>query len=142
MDVVAWLIFAILAPVSLLHFLWGCGMTWPGRDAQELSTIVVGVEGAEKMPGFFLTLIVSFVAFVLARATGLPPRHTSDIDLAWHVVLRSRFFDAGFRWLYSSTEQHRSALYPLKPRLLFTALYLVGPWFSDFGSCADFSINI
>lgn len=59
MTLVSILIFVVLGATSIIHILWGFGMTWPAQDGQGLSDMVVGTKGAAVMPGLLLTLVVA-----------------------------------------------------------------------------------
>ena len=50
MTVIAWLLFAILLLIALLHAYWGAGGTWPGRDAASCARTVTGFRGRHEMP--------------------------------------------------------------------------------------------
>lgn len=41
----------ILALIATIHILWGIGLWFPIRDENELVRAVIGVKGAERMPG-------------------------------------------------------------------------------------------
>ncbi len=70
MTLVSILIFVVLGATAILHILWGFGMTWPARDGQGLSDMVVGTKGATIMPGLLLTLAVA-VGIAAAGAIAL-----------------------------------------------------------------------
>lgn len=59
MDIVAGLIFAVLAITALIHAAWAFGVTWPAKDKQALVDAVLGAEGAKNMPSPALTLAVA-----------------------------------------------------------------------------------
>lgn len=59
---IAALIFIPLLAVSMAHFIWAIGKTWPIRDEKLLARTVVGAKGIERMPNRFLSLGVSLAA--------------------------------------------------------------------------------
>ena len=74
---IAALMFVALLAVSLAHFLWALGLTWPIRNEELLAKAVVGRPGVTKMParlGSFgvaiATLIAGIIALALADRTG------------------------------------------------------------------------
>lgn len=65
------LMFIALASVSLAHFLWAFGRTWPIRNEKLLAQTVVGFKNIEKMPprlASFAVAIGAFAAGVFALA--------------------------------------------------------------------------
>jgi fatty acid desaturase len=44
------ILFLCLITVSLAHFVWGFGGTWPIRDHKLLAATVIGREGVDKVP--------------------------------------------------------------------------------------------
>ena len=65
------LMFIALFAVSIAHFLWALGRTWPIRDEKLLARTVVGFRDAERMPPrlFLLAMAVgALAAGVLALA--------------------------------------------------------------------------
>jgi hypothetical protein len=68
---IASLMFIALFAVSLAHFLWSLGRTWPIRNEKLLAQTVVGFRDIERMPPRPASLAVSiatFAAGVLALA--------------------------------------------------------------------------
>lgn len=70
------LMFIVLLAVSLAHFLWSIGKTWPIRDEKLLAQTVVGFKDIERMPPrpatfavCVLTLAAGIVALALADDT-------------------------------------------------------------------------
>ena len=47
---IASFMFIALFAVSIAHFLWAAGRTWPIRNEKLLAQTVVGAAGIEKMP--------------------------------------------------------------------------------------------
>lgn len=67
------LIFIALFAVSIAHFAWALGFTWPIRNEKLLAQTVVGFKGIETMPPRLLSLVVAIAAlgaavFALALA--------------------------------------------------------------------------
>jgi hypothetical protein len=67
------LIFIALFAVSIAHFAWALGFTWPIRNEKLLAQTVVGFKGIETMPPRLLSLLVALAAlgaavFALALA--------------------------------------------------------------------------
>jgi hypothetical protein len=58
MLIAAFVCIALLA-ISVAHFVWAVGLSWPLRDRKLLAQTVVGFTGVEKMPHPLLTLIVA-----------------------------------------------------------------------------------
>lgn len=71
---IASLIFIPLLAVSLAHFLWSLGKTWPIRDERLLAKTVVGRPGIEKMP----PRILSFMVAVAVLAAGIVALSLAD----------------------------------------------------------------
>lgn len=68
---IASLMFIALFAVSLAHFLWSLGRTWPIRNEKLLAQTVVGFRDIERMPPRLASLavaIATFAAGVLALA--------------------------------------------------------------------------
>lgn len=57
--VIAALMFVALLAVSMAHFLWSIGSTWPIRDEQLLARTVVGTANVQKMPSRFASLLLA-----------------------------------------------------------------------------------
>ncbi|MEO0322452.1 MAG: DUF3995 domain-containing protein [Myxococcota bacterium] len=60
---------AVLVALAVLHLYWARGGRWPGTDEASLARTVVGVPGADRMPG---PLACVAVALALAVAATLP----------------------------------------------------------------------
>ena len=58
-----------LLAVALVHLLWALGVWWPLRDERALVRAVVGVTGAERMPG---PIPCAMVAVACALAASVP----------------------------------------------------------------------
>lgn len=56
---VAALIFVALLSVSMAHFLWAIGRTWPIREEKLLAQTVVGTANIERMPPRLASLAVA-----------------------------------------------------------------------------------
>lgn len=70
---IASMMFIALFAVSLAHFLWSIGRTWPIRDEKLLAQTVVGFKDIERMPPRLASLAVSIATlaagiFALALA--------------------------------------------------------------------------
>jgi hypothetical protein len=68
---IASFMFIVLLAVSVAHFLWSIGRTWPIRTEALLAQTVVGFEGIERMPprlASFAIAIATLIAGVLALA--------------------------------------------------------------------------
>lgn len=70
------LMFIVLLAVSMAHFLWSIGRTWPIRDEKLLAQTVVGFKDIERMPPrpasfavCVLTLVAGIAALSLADHT-------------------------------------------------------------------------
>lgn len=75
-TVLAGLLIAVMAALSLLHGYWGLGGAWPGTDAASLARMVVGVRSG-RMPGLVPSLVVAasllaVAAFIAWRAGWFP----------------------------------------------------------------------
>lgn len=66
MLIAAFMFIALLA-VSVAHFLWSIGRTWPIREEKLLAQTVVGLRDIERMP----PKLVSFAVAVTTLAAGL-----------------------------------------------------------------------
>lgn len=53
------LVFIPLLAISMVHFMWAFGSTWPVSDPQTLARTVVGTKGVKRMPSRFLTALVA-----------------------------------------------------------------------------------
>jgi hypothetical protein len=71
------LTFVPLLMVSLAHFVWAFGSTWPIRDEALLAQTVVGAPGITKMPNRFVTLLVSLLVFAAGIVALSMADHTS-----------------------------------------------------------------
>lgn len=68
---IAALVCIALLTISIAHFVWGVGLSWPLRDRKLLARTVVGFTGVEKMPHPIITLAIaagSFYAAAIALA--------------------------------------------------------------------------
>ena len=67
MLIAAFMFIALLA-LSVAHFLWSIGRTWPIRNEQLLAETVVGTAGVTRMPSRWLSLLkaVFFIAAGIA----------------------------------------------------------------------------
>src|SRR5690606_34492992 len=68
MLIAAFVCIALLA-ISVAHFIWAVGLSWPLRDRKLLAKTVVGFTGVEKMPHPLLTLVVACGTFYAAAIT-------------------------------------------------------------------------
>jgi hypothetical protein len=62
MLIAAFVCIALLT-ISIAHFVWGFGFTWPLRDRKLLAQTVVGFTGIEKMPNRLITLAIAAISF-------------------------------------------------------------------------------
>lgn len=67
---IASLVFIPLLAVSMAHFLWAIGKSWPIRDPALLARTVTGFKGVDRMPPRLMSLAVS-VATLLAGIVAL-----------------------------------------------------------------------
>ena len=58
-DLLALVLAGTLAAISLLHFSWAAGLTWPGSDPGALSDKVLGAAPGAPMPPAWLTTLVA-----------------------------------------------------------------------------------
>ena len=61
MKSVAWILFAVLAVIALIHVYWGLGGLWPASSERALIDLVIGDSRFERMPSTGLTLIVALL---------------------------------------------------------------------------------
>jgi hypothetical protein len=73
---IASLMFIALFAVSLAHFLWSVGRTWPIRNEKLLAQTVVGFKDIERMP----PKLASFAAAVVTIAAGIYALALADHD--------------------------------------------------------------
>lgn len=59
---IASMMFIALLAVSMAHFLWSIGRTWPIRDEKLLAQTVVGFKDIQRMPPRLASLAVSIAA--------------------------------------------------------------------------------
>lgn len=64
-----------------LHLLWALGVWWPWRDERDLVRTVVGVAGAERMPGPIPCALVAVACFVAASLPWWPPGWARQVAL-------------------------------------------------------------
>ena len=69
MTAVALLVSAVLIVIAAVHFLWALGWWFPIREEARLVRAVVGVKGAERMPG---PIPCALVVAAMLVAAGLP----------------------------------------------------------------------
>ena len=66
-----------LAILSVLHLVWGFGVTWPEADSRALARRVAGFKGIDRMPRpaacFFVAAMLAFAALATLMAAGLAP---------------------------------------------------------------------
>ncbi len=60
----AFLIFATLSLVALVHAYWGAGGKWPGTDDESLAKIVIGRKGLTQIPKAGLTFLVALLILI------------------------------------------------------------------------------
>lgn len=63
---IASMIFIALFAVSLAHFLWSIGRTWPIRNEKLLAQTVVGFKDIERMPPRLASLAISIATLAAA----------------------------------------------------------------------------
>lgn len=73
---IASLMFIALFAVSLAHFLWSMGFTWPIRNEKLLAQTVVGFKNIERMP----PRLASFAVAIAAFAAGMFALALADHD--------------------------------------------------------------
>ena len=73
---IASLMFIALFAVSLAHFLWSMGRTWPIRNEKLLAQTVVGFKDIERMP----PRLASFAVSVATIAAGIYALALADHD--------------------------------------------------------------
>ena len=73
---IASLMFIALFAVSLAHFLWSMGRTWPIRNEKLLAQTVVGFKDIERMP----PRLASFAVSIAALAAGIFALALADHD--------------------------------------------------------------
>ena len=75
MVLLLWAVIPVVMVLAALHLYWGLDGRWPGKNAEELATIVVGTRG-RPMPGFAACAAVAFallvVAYILSIQLGAP----------------------------------------------------------------------
>lgn len=106
---IASFMFIVLLAVSVAHFLWSIGRTWPIRNEALLAQTVVGFEGIERMPprlASFAVAVATLVAGVFALALA---DHTSGglpltlVGLPLAAVFLARGFIGYTAWWASKT---------------------------------------
>ena len=73
---IAALIFIALLAISVAHFIWSVGQTWPIRDEKLLAQTVVGFRNIEHMP----PKLASFVVAVVTLSAGILAMALADHD--------------------------------------------------------------
>lgn len=58
------LIFIPLLAISMVHFMWAFGSTWPVTDPQTLARTVIGTKDVRRMPSRFLTALVAIAVLI------------------------------------------------------------------------------
>ncbi|WP_323013935.1 DUF3995 domain-containing protein [Devosia sp.] len=76
------LMFIALLAVSMAHFLWALGRTWPIRDEKLLAQTVVGFRDIERMP----PRLASFGVALAALAAGIFGLALADHDSGGHAM--------------------------------------------------------
>ena len=71
------LVFIALLTVSMAHFLWSFGRTWPIREEKLLAQTVVGTAGIERMPSRWLSLTVAIFTLAVGLLALSLADHTS-----------------------------------------------------------------
>ena len=71
------LVFIALLTVSMAHFLWSFGRTWPIREEKLLAQTVVGTAGIERMPSRWLSLAVAIFTLAVGLLALSLADHTS-----------------------------------------------------------------
>lgn len=69
------LVFVLLLAISMVHFMWAFGSTWPLKDQKTLAHTVAGFRGVEKMPprmASFGVAVLIFIAGLWALAMSAP----------------------------------------------------------------------
>lgn len=68
MEILIWPVVLVMLVVAALHVAWGTGITWPGRDAQDLAQKVVGGSEGDPMPSPLACYAVAGALLVAAAA--------------------------------------------------------------------------
>jgi len=66
LDLLAIILFSVLAFIAAVHFYWAFGGIWPGKDETSLARTVVGEKDITQMPSMSLGLLVA--ALILAAS--------------------------------------------------------------------------
>lgn len=77
--------FIILLAVSVAHFAWAFGFSWPIRNEKLLAQTVVGTAGVERMPprlASFAVAVFLAIALVVAVAMGSPESGGTLLSMA------------------------------------------------------------
>lgn len=88
MDVLAYILAAVLLALALLHVYWAFGGMWPGRDEAELAQIVVGGSVGLRMPssaaciGVTIALLVASLLVLGAQGLVSLPISTALVHFA------------------------------------------------------------
>lgn len=124
---IASMMFIALFSVSLAHFLWAVGRTWPIRNEKLLAQTVVGFKDIERMPPRLMSLAIAigtFAAGVFALALADHDSGGIGLDLvgiALAVVFLARGI-AGFTpWWTALTPEPN---FRLNDRRVYTPLCL------------------
>ena len=111
-ELLAFLLFAVVFALSLIHFQWSRGSHWPEESEEALARAVIG-DGRRRMPSRFSCLAVSLVLVMVAiwplcvvnRASELSIRQVSMViagtfvarGIAGYTVRwRQHFYDQPF----------------------------------------------
>ena len=100
MITLAWVLFAVMATISALHFYWAFGGLWPASTVEDLARTVVGTPDHPYMPGAALTFVVSVLIFAgglipVLHVTGSPVWLPRIVTTAGLVVLTLVFLGRG-----------------------------------------------
>lgn len=75
------ILFFCLITVSLAHFVWAFGGTWPIRDRKLLAATVIGRDGVDKVPRLASLLVAILVLVAAAIGASLGDRASGGLPL-------------------------------------------------------------
>ena len=106
------ILFLCLITVSLAHFVWAFGGTWPIRDHKLLAATVIGREGVDKVPRLASLLVAILVLVAAAIGASLGDEASGGLPLTLIGAALALLF--GARGLLGYTEGWRRR-YPREP---------------------------
>lgn len=75
------ILFLCLIMVSLAHFVWAFGGTWPIRNRELLAATVIGREGVDRVPRLAALLVAILVLVAAALGVSLGERESGGLPL-------------------------------------------------------------